>query len=333
MKTFWNDFEKPIFALAPMEDVTDTVFRELVATIADPRYLHVLFAEFTSTDGLCHEIGRERVGLRLVVNDSERKVLKEKGIKLIAQIWGSNPEKYYQATKMICDEMDFDGIDVNMGCPVKKIVKNGACSDLIKTPGLAKEIMFATKEASNLPVSVKTRTGINAHITESWMQHLIETKPAAITLHGRTQKQMSKVPANWDEIAKAVKYVKNANPDIVFLGNGDVESVRDGLNKIEYSGADGVMIGRGIFANPWFFNPARVILTPEEKLRMLWKHSELFEKTWKGVRNFSIIRRFFKIYTNDFYQAADIRAKLMETDNAEDVRQVLIDSRYNVFSE
>lgn len=333
MNNFWNELKKPIFALAPMEDVTDTVFREVVMSVANPEYLQVLFAEFTSTDGLMHEVGRDKVIYRLLINDSEREYLKKLNIKLVAQIWGSNPEKYYKATKFICEEMDFDGIDINMGCPVKKIVKNGACSDLIKTPVLAKEILLATKEASNIPVSVKTRTGINQHITEEWMGHLLETKPTAITLHGRTQKQMSKVAANWDEIKKAAKFIKEIDPSCKFLGNGDVESVEDGLRKIELSGADGVMVGRGIFSNPWFFMPEKKVITPEEKLRLLWKHAKLFEETWNGTRNFAIIRRFVKIYTTDFYNAADIRAKLMETNNATEVRKVLEDCQYSVFEE
>ena len=168
-ENFWKRLPRPIFSLAPMEDVSDTSFRQLVMEISDPVFFHVIFTEFTSTDGLCHPVGRKNVISRLLVNDTEREVLKNKGFKIVAQIWGADPEKFYQATKLICTEMQFDGIDINMGCPVKKIVKQGGCSALIGRPALAKEIIQATKEASDLPVSIKTRTGTKKHDTENWI--------------------------------------------------------------------------------------------------------------------------------------------------------------------
>ena len=254
MKSFWNDLPKPAFTLAPMEDVTDTAFRELVMSISNPQFFHVIFTEFTSTDGLCHHVGKSKVMGRLKVNETERQVLKEKNMKIVAQIWGANPEKFHQAARMICDEFDFDGIDINFGCPVKKIVKQGACSAIIGKPQLAKEIILATKEASRLPVSVKTRTGIKKHDTENWIGHLLETDPAAIILHARTQNDQSEAPADWREISKAVELRNKSGKDIPLLGNGDVSSVEDAIEKCNETGADGVMVGRGIFHNPWFFN-------------------------------------------------------------------------------
>ena len=309
--------------LAPMEDVTDTSFRELVMRISDPQYFHVVFTEFTSTDGLCHPVGRPNVISRLRVNESEWQVLKEKGMKIVAQIWGANPEKYYKATKMICRDFDFDGIDINMGCPVKKIVKQGACSALIGQPSLAAEIIQATKEASNVPVSVKTRTGIKKHDTENWMGHLLEQDPAAVILHCRTQKDQSEVPADWNEIKKAVDVRNASGKDIPLYGNGDVWSVPDALEKCEATGADGVMVGRGIFHNPWMFNHPQPEISVAGKLDLLWQHVELFTETWGPEKNFNILKRFFKIYTNNFHGAARLRAELMETNNAGEVRKVL----------
>ena len=254
MKSFWNDLPKPAFTLAPMEDVTDTAFRELVMSISNPQYFQVVFTEFTSTDGLCHPVGRPKVAGRLKVNDSERQVLKDKNMKIVAQIWGANPEKFYRATRLICNEFDFDGIDINFGCPVKKIVKQGACSAIIGKPQLAKEIILATKEASNLPVSVKTRTGIKKHDTENWIGHILETDPAAIILHARTQNDQSEAAADWREISKAVELRNKSGKEIPIIGNGDVSSVEDAIEKCNQTGADGVMVGRGIFHNPWFFN-------------------------------------------------------------------------------
>lgn len=325
MDNFWKRLPKPIFTLAPMEDVTDTSFRQLVMEISDPRFFHVIFTEFTSTDGLCHPVGRQNVISRLMVNDTERKVLQEKGMKIVAQIWGANPEKFRQATRLICAEMQFDGIDINMGCPVKKIVKQGGCSALIGQPALAAEIIQATKEESNIPVSVKTRTGIKKHDTEKWIGHLLEQDPAAIILHARTQKDQSEVAADWREITKAVSLRDQSGRDIPILGNGDVMSVEDALQKCANTGADGVMVGRGIFHNPWFFNQPQPEITTHDKIELLWHHVDLFTKTWGSERNFATLKRFFKIYTNAFKGAARLRAALMETNNADEVRRVLDD--------
>ncbi|MEZ5199065.1 MAG: tRNA-dihydrouridine synthase [Bacteroidales bacterium] len=327
---FWTDLKKPVFTLAPMEDVTDTVFREVVLSVSDPDCLHVLFSEFTSTDGLCHEVGGPKVKHRLQINDTERNLLKKNKVKIVAQIWGTKPEKFCEATKIICEEGLFDGIDINMGCPVKKIVKQGGCSALIHQPELAKDIIRATQEVSNIPVSVKTRIGINKVVTEEWISHLLETNPAVITIHGRIQKQQSEGLADWNEVKKAVRLRDQLSPETLIHGNGDVYSYEEGLKKVEDYHVDGVMIGRGIFQNPWFFNKTLEEKGPEERLQLLWKHASLFSKTWKNTKSFAIMKRFFKIYTSDFYGAANIRAKLMETNTLEEVKRELENSGYDV---
>ena len=322
MSNFWEQLKKPVFTLAPMEDVTDTVFREIVLSVSSPDYLHVLFSEFMSIDGFCHEIGKPKVKHRIQVNESERRLLDKKNVKLVAQIWGTDPEKFYKATKEICREYRFDGIDINMGCPVKKIVKQGACSALIAQPELSKEIIIATKEASNIPVSVKTRIGISKVVTEEWIANLLETNPAVITVHGRTQKQQTEGIADWNEVAKAVRLRDRMGSDTLIHGNGDVFSLEEGFRKAEEYGVDGIMIGRGIFQNPWFFSRNKNERSPEERLSLLWEHVSLFVQTWDKEKNFAILKRFFKIYTSGFYGAAQIRAKLMECNSLEDVRKV-----------
>lgn len=329
MSNFWESLSKPIFALAPMEDVTDTVFREIVAGLADSRYLHILYTEFTSVDGMNHPVGKIRVGERLIVNESERKLLKEKNIRLIAQIWGRRPELFFKIAKEITSEYDFDGLDINMGCPVKNIVKNGACSALINEPNLAKEIILATKEATHLPVSVKTRTGIKYHDTENWIAAVMETKPAAVILHGRMQKQQSEGIADWDEIAKGAQIRNQINPSTRFLGNGDVLSVAQGIEYTEKYGLDGIMVGRGIFHNPWFFNPHYSAPGMSEKLGQLTLHTRLYEKTWGDKKNINLLKRFFKIYTNDFYGAARLRALLMEAKTYEEVYKIVKEEQHS----
>jgi tRNA-dihydrouridine synthase len=315
VKNFWNLFSSPVFALAPMEDVTDTVFRELVLSIADPGKLQLLFTEFTSVDGLCHPKGREAVMHRLLVNKNERNLLKQTGVKLIAQIWGAHPEKYFEAARFIAENYPFDGIDLNMGCPVDKIVKQGACSALIGQDTLVAEIVEATREGSNLPVSIKTRTGIKHHQTESWIAHLLTLRISAITLHARTQKMMSVKPAEWEQVTIAVQLRNEINPQVKILGNGDVGSYADGLKRITETGADGIMVGRGIFTNPWFFTSDDFVPETGEKLNLLEKHIHLYTQTWGNSRNFSILKRFFKIYVSGFEGAATIRGELMQCNN------------------
>jgi len=319
MVNFWQNIPDPAFSLAPMEDVTDTVFREIVLGMAAQKKLHIVFTEFTSVEGMNHPKGRERVSERLIVNDSERELLKAKNVKLVAQIWGRNPEVYHTIAKHISENYDFDGLDINMGCPVKKVVKTGACSALIGDPVLAKEIIQATKEGTHLPVSVKTRTGIKQHQTEEWISHLLETDPAAIILHGRTQRMQSDGNADWDEIAKAVKVRNQLKPHIPLHGNGDVFSYSDGLKKASETGANGVMIGRGIFQTPWFFNPEKIDISKEDRIEKLIQQTRLFEQTWGGIKNFNILKRFYKIYLNSFPGAAKLRADLMEVKNYEEV--------------
>lgn len=316
---FWKKSGSPIFSLAPMEDVTDTVFREIVMQMAAPGKLHVVFTEFTSVEGMNHPVGRERVGERLIVSQSERDLLNKLNIKIVAQIWGRNPEIYHNIARFISDNYQFDGIDINMGCPVKKVVKIGACSALIGEPGLAKEIVAATREGTHLPVSIKTRTGIKQHQTEEWIATLLETNPAAIILHGRTQRMQSEGDADWNEIAKAVKIRNQVSPGIPLHGNGDVFSYQEGLSRASETGVDGVMIGRGIFQNPWFFNPEKNEISREERIGMLLRHTRLYEATWGTTKNFNILKRFYKIYINGFPGAATMRADLMDIRNYPDV--------------
>jgi nifR3 family TIM-barrel protein len=322
MNNFWKELNQPIMALAPMEDVTDTAFRELVMRISQPGRLHILYTEFTSTDGLCHETGRENVIKRFKISESERYWLNRTNTRIVAQIWGTDPEKFRKAAAFITREMDFDGIDINMGCPVKKIIKTGACSALIGQPALAKEIVYATKEGTPLPVSVKTRTGLKEHQTETWMRHLLETRPAAIILHGRTQKNETEVPADWNQLGIAAQVRNALHPEIPLLGNGDLQSLEEAREKIKQYGIEGAMVGRGIFWNPWFFNPGH---QPDiaERLDTLLLHTRLFSEYWNHTRNFSVLRRFYKIYIQGFPGAARLRAELMTTHNQNEVKKLI----------
>lgn len=318
---FWHAGH-PLMMLAPMEDVTDTAFRETVLRNSDNGSLHVLFTEFLSTDGMCHPVGRAKVEHRLKISDSERKLLYDKGVKIVAQIWGNHPEKFAKTIQIIQDEHQFDGIDINMGCPVKNVVSHGSCSALIGNEPLAGEIIAACKETSKLPLSVKTRLGIKQIETERWLSFLLSKPLDAIVLHGRIQKQMSDGEANWDEIEKAVHLRNQLAPQIKLIGNGDVESIEQANDKMTKFGVDGVMIGRGIFKNPWLFGKRENIDT-SQKLKMLLEHLAQYELAWGSTKNFAILRRFFKIYASGFDGAAELRHQLMQTQSFNDARNVV----------
>lgn len=302
MNNIWNTLKKPFLVLAPMENVTDTVFRQIVAYSGKP---DLFFTEFTNADGMCSE-GQETVIERLKFQEIERPI--------IAQIWGNNPKNYIKAAKII-QQMGFDGIDINMGCPDKSIVKKGCCSGLINNPNLAKEIILAArKEAGNLPVSVKTRIGYSKIQTEEWIGFLLEQNLDAITIHGRTKKEMSKVKAHWDEIGKAVVLRNTMKKKTRIIGNGDVKSYKEAMDKHQQYEVDGVMIGRGVLSNLWIFNPSvdPTRLSIRDKLKLLIDHIELFDKTWGSKKPFDGIKKFYKVYTSAMPNASEFRLKLME---------------------
>src|SRR3989344_3855972 len=231
MNNFWKQLEKPFFILAPMADVTDMAFRQIIVETGKP---DVLFTEFVSCDGLCSEKGRPKLMPHLKFGENERPI--------VAQFFGATPENFYKCAQLTV-ELGFDGIDINMGCPSGKIVKHDSGAGLILNPELAKEIIRETKRgAGGLPVSIKTRIGYNKIITEEWVSHLIEAEPAAIVLHGRTMKEMSKVPAHWDEIGKAAVLCRKAG--IPIIGNGDIMTYAEGIKKSEQYGLDPALAGK-----------------------------------------------------------------------------------------
>lgn len=308
MTNFWQKLPKPFVALAPMEDVTDFVFREIVATTL-PRP-DVMFTEFTNVEALNSE-GFEKTIYRFKYSEKQRPI--------VAQIWGLNPENYYETAKLI-EELGFDGIDINMGCPDRAVVKMGACSALINNEPLAKEIIVATKEgAKKLPVSVKTRLGLKEIITEKWITFLLEHKLDAITIHGRTAKELSDVPTHWNEIQEAVIIRDNISPKTIVIGNGDVTNYKEVLEKAKTSGVDGVMIGRGIFSNPWVFEKINKMHSQDEYKAVLLKHLDLYDKE----RHFDEIKKFFKMYINNFSGASKLRASLMQTKTLDEVKKLL----------
>lgn len=322
----WGELPSRALILAPMEDVTDTVFRTIISSCGRP---DVMYTEFTNCEGLQSEYGRTKVIHRLKYTESER--------PLVAQIWGITPEDYYKSAQQIT-EMGFDGIDINLGCPVKKVIKMGACSALIQDPQRAKEIITATQEgAASIPVSVKTRIGFNHIQTEEWCGFLLEEcNLAALVVHGRTVKEESRVPNHWDQIGKVVELrnaiQKNISSEFrtKIIGNGDIISYIQAQELISQYGMDGAMIGRGVFHNPWIFNPEYsdedgVIayrgqsVSLEERLQLLIRHVVLWDEVWGNTKHFPQLKKYFKIYIQGFDNASVIRQQLMECNSVNEV--------------
>ena len=298
-----------------MDDVTDSVFRRMVAAIAAP---DVFFTEFVSVDGL-QSTGRERVLPKLYFENPKQ--------PLIAQIWGLKPENYEQTARELVD-MGFAGIDINMGCPEKVIVKNGCCSALINNRDLAVEIIQSVKRGADgrVPVSVKTRLGFNT-IDYTWHELLLRQGIDALTVHCRTRIEMSLVPAHWGAIKSIVRLRDELSPATKIIMNGDIESKTQGRQLAEAYGVDGIMIGRGVFHDPFCFSDTSpwASYTPEQKKELFRRHIELFRDTWQnGERKLVMLNKFCKTYINGFDGAKELREQLMAARKADELLQLLI---------
>lgn len=314
MVNFWQTLPKPFIVLAPMEDVTDYVFREIIAEIGKP---DVMFTEFTNTDGLFSK-GRDKVIRNFDYSEKQRPI--------VAQIWGNKPETYYKATLLV-KELGFEGIDINMGCPVATVMKKCAGAGLIREPNLAKELIDAVKRgAGDMAVSVKTRIGTKKIITEEWTSFLLEQQLDALTIHGRTSDEQSKVPAHWDEIGKVVELRNKIAPETIIIGNGDVMDYNDAMKKHEEYKVDGVMIGRGIFHNPWALSKTESIKihTQKESLELFLRHVLLYEEKWGRNKNFATMKKFAKTYVTGFEGASELRQQLVESKGADGLKKILI---------
>ncbi|HHV8920759.1 TPA: tRNA dihydrouridine synthase [Staphylococcus aureus] len=311
-ENFWSELPRPFFILAPMEDVTDIVFRHVVSEAARP---DVFFTEFTNTESFCHPEGIHSVRGRLTFSEDEQ--------PMVAHIWGDKPEQFRETSIQLA-KMGFKGIDLNMGCPVANVAKKGKGSGLILRPDVAAEIIQATK-AGGLPVSVKTRLGYyEIDEWKDWLKHVFEQDIANLSIHLRTRKEMSKVDAHW-ELIEAIKNLRDEiAPNTLLTINGDIPDRKTGLELAEKYGIDGVMIGRGIFHNPFAFEKEPREHTSKELLDLLRLHLSLFNKYEKDeIRQFKSLRRFFKIYVRGIRGASELRHQLMNTQSIAEARTLL----------
>lgn len=335
MTNFWQKLPKPIFVLAPLADVTDPAFRRVIAhrsahkrrdgSVGGP---DIMWTEFVSADGLVRATpeGKKKLMADLIYSESERPI--------VAQLFSSN-EAHMEAAARLCLELGFDGVDINMGCPDRSVEKQGSGAALIRNPKQAKAILRAAKSGAQdglpggIPVSLKTRLGYNIDQLEDWLSVLLEEEPAAITIHARTRKEMSKVPARWERVAAAVALRDKLQAHLadsartLILGNGDVTDLKDAAAKAAATGADGVMLGRAIFGNPWLFHPNKNLtnLPASERLAALAEHIELFDKLLSH-KNFAIMKKHFKSYLHGL-SATPWREQLMATNNADEALKIV----------
>lgn len=342
-KSFWDKLPKPFFVLAPMANVTDFAFREMIAKYGKP---DVMWTEFVSADGLVSN-GKEKLLIDIKFSNKQRPI--------VAQLFSGHPKAMLESAKLVKD-MKFDGLDINMGCPDRSVEKQGGGAAHIKDWDNTKKIIeYAKNGAGGLPVSVKTRLGYNKIDIDGWVRFLLEMKLPALTVHLRTRKEMSAVPAHWELMPEIVRLRNEIAPDTLIIGNGDVETIDDAKIKIAKYGCDGIMIGRGIFGKPWLFSNISDFqnrshlsrktnlqrsgicdwfvlresgggdenITSEQKLKIMLEHAKLFEKTFKGIKNFTIMKKHFKAYVSGWDGAKDLRIELMTANNAKEVSTIV----------
>lgn len=336
MKSFWKKLEKPILALSPMDGVTDAAFRYTLAKYGKP---DVIYTEFVNVEGLAR--GAISMLDHFTFNKIERPI--------VAQIYGIETESFYKVALMCC-YLGFDGIDINMGCPANKVARRNSGAGLIRVPNQAKKIVRTVKQAvkdwsegirlekaelrpklikalkemkpkegprKELPVSVKTRTGIDSIIAEEWVQHLLEESPTTIAMHGRTLKQMYSGEANWEVLGKVAKIVHQT--DTLFLGNGDIQSVEDAHEKCKTYGTDGALIGRALCGNPWFFSGHEP--TMEDRFKITIDHARYYEEV-QMKKGFFPMRKHMAWYCKGFDGARELRTQLMQTNNSKEAEVI-----------
>lgn len=339
---FWKKLERPIIGLSPMDGVTDFAFRAMMARHGRPA---LIFTEFVTATGMFY--APDRVLPEFEYSEAERPI--------IAQIFGNEPDDFYKAAHVVC-ELGFDGVDINMGCPSKTVTKKCGGAQLIEEPALAVAIIRATQkgvrdwaggqklevlgvseqllgivESMNkarkgvscrqlIPVSVKTRLGVKEIVIEKWIETLLGEKPAAITIHGRTLRQMYKGEADWKAIANAAAVAKGSGT--LVLGNGDVRSREEALRRIEEAGVDGVLIGRAAIGNPWIFDGDTLKATETARIQLALEHAAYFEAQ-HPEKNFHSIRKHLVGYLKNFPSASDLRQRALACDNSESLRTAL----------
>lgn len=313
---FWDNLPEDFVIMAPMADVTDSAYREIIAKYSRHGQPgggpDIFYTEFVASDGLNNEIGRPKLMHNFKYTENQRPI--------VAQIFSCKPENIEYAARL-CNELGFDGIDLNMGCPERNICKQGAGCGMIRTPELLAPVITAAKRgAGDIPVAVKTRVGWTKNEIETWIPAILDCDVAALILHGRTRKVMSSVPANWDWIERAGEIVRASGKPTKFIGNGDLQSVAQAKKYCQKYKTDGGMIARAIFGNPWLFDTEKTQVSVREKLEVMIEHTEIFVRDLIDHKNFHVMKKHYKAYVAGFEGAKELRIQLMESNDIDEIK-------------
>ncbi|MBI5448998.1 tRNA-dihydrouridine synthase [Candidatus Gottesmanbacteria bacterium] len=313
MHSFWDSLSAPFVALAPMDGITDPVFRQIVTSCGKP---DVLFTEFVSADGLVSE-GRGRLLQHLLFHKNEHPI--------VAQLFGNIPDHFFESAKLV-HSLGFDGIDINMGCPDSNVVNRGGGAGLIKTPDIAAAVIDAVKQgAGGLPVSVKTRIGYDEVQVHEWIPFLLSQDIAVLSVHLRTLRQMYKGGAQWEYMKDIMAMRDQAHAPTKIIASGDIQDLHDVQRLHEIYRCNGYMIGRAAIKNPWVFNPESQgkQTSLRERLETFSSHLALFDKMWAGTRNPSELKKFCTTYTLGMPDATSFRTQFMNLKTLEELREYL----------
>lgn len=320
--TFWPEIaahakaeHRPFFSMAPMEAVSNTVFRQVITQACPP---DTFFSEFVYAKSITDPNTKFPTHGRLYVDSREKK-------RPVVQLWGNIAEDFESAAAAL-KEQGFEAIDINMGCPDSTVIKNHGGSDLIRNHQWAQDVIAAAK-TSGLAVSAKTRLGYSkVEEFKDWIPFLLEQHVDVLTIHLRTKMEMSKVPAHLEVIDDIIKMRDEIAPETLIQINGDIPDYQAGLKLAQaHPGLDGIMIGRGVFANPFAFEKEPQTHSLDELLDLLQMQLNLFDDFSKlyDMPRFPSLKRFFKIYARPELGATDLRNAMMDTKSTDDVRKIL----------
>lgn len=291
--TSWLEVKRPIVCLAPMDGVTNSAYRQIVRSLSKDV---ILFSEFTSVDGL---VRSEHVRLRLDYEPCEH--------PFFMQLFGNSPEIFAEACRMV-EDRGIWGVDINMGCPAKKIVHSQHGSALMQNPDAACRIVEAIRKACSLEVSVKTRLGWKDEKNLISFAKALESAGASmLTIHGRTYNQAFKGESDWQPIYELKRHLT-----IPVIGNGDIRNFNHGLEHL--GNLDGFMIGRAAIGNPWCFQDRRKYPEPthHERIEIALEHLHLYRRFKREIVAVREFRKYLGNYVSGFRNAKEWRSRLMQ---------------------
>ncbi len=314
-KSFWEKIKHPILALAPMAGITDSAFRQICRKYG----ADVVYSEMASVSALFFK--PEKTLELLKVSRKEK--------FYVVQLFGKDPKHFAKATQIVSQKIKPDGIDINFGCPAKKVFSHGSGSALMPQKELTRKIIQSVISNTDLPVSLKIRAGIKNTTALEFIENVKDLDWKALMIHGRTYEGGFSGPVNFSLIAK----IKSLIPDRIVLANGGIQTPEDAVKILhDYSNFDGLGIGRGVWGQPWIFEDIKRILKNKKiktktfnylsKIAIL--HAKLLEKS-KGKKGFLEIRKHLSWYFKGFPQASHLRQKLVQVESIREIKAILKD--------